>query len=184
MLFDRRAIEGLADGSVTVAFRRWDAPRVRPGSRMRTAAGVVEVTSVEEVGSVTDEDARAAGAASAAEVAGRGTGRLYRIGLRVVGPDPRVALRSSADLSDDDRAGIGAALWRLDRVAEVPWTGALLRLIAENEAVRAADLADRVGLPRDVFKRRVRRLKELGLTESLDIGYRISPRGRAFLAGG
>jgi ribosomal protein S19E (S16A) len=28
----------------------------------------------------------------------------------------------------------------------------------------------------------VRKLKELGLTESLDVGYRLSPRGRAFLA--
>jgi ribosomal protein S19E (S16A) len=31
------------------------------------------------------------------------------------------------------------------------------------------------------FKLRVRRLKELGLTESLPKGYRVSPRGRAFL---
>jgi len=30
------------------------------------------------------------------------------------------------------------------------------------------------------FKRRVRSLKELGLTESLEIGYRLSPRGRRF----
>ena len=32
------------------------------------------------------------------------------------------------------------------------------------------------------FKRDVRRLKELGLTESLEVGYRLSPRGRALLA--
>ncbi|WP_338024692.1 hypothetical protein [Amycolatopsis thermalba] len=184
MLFDRAAIEGLAEGRVTVAFRRWDAPRVRPGSRMRTAAGLVEVTSVDEVTTVTDEDARAAGYPSAAELPDRGSGRLYRIGLRVAGPDPRVALRAAADLTDDDRAAIGAALWRMDRVADVPWTGAFLRLIAENEAVRAVDLAARAGLARDVFKRRVRRLKELGLTESLEVGYRLSPRGRAFLDGG
>jgi ribosomal protein S19E (S16A) len=31
------------------------------------------------------------------------------------------------------------------------------------------------------FKRRVRQLKELGLTESLEVGYRLSPRGRAVL---
>jgi hypothetical protein len=28
----------------------------------------------------------------------------------------------------------------------------------------------------------VRKLKELGLTESLEVGYRLSPRGRALLA--
>lgn len=32
-----------------------------------------------------------------------------------------------------------------------------------------------------LFKRRVRQLKELGLTESLEVGYRLSPRGRAVL---
>lgn len=31
------------------------------------------------------------------------------------------------------------------------------------------------------FKPRVRQLKELGLTESLEVGYRLSPRGRAVL---
>jgi len=33
------------------------------------------------------------------------------------------------------------------------------------------------------FKRDVRELKELGLTESLDVGYRLSLRGRAYLGG-
>ena len=32
------------------------------------------------------------------------------------------------------------------------------------------------------FKRRIRMLKELGLTESLEVGYQLSPRGRALLA--
>jgi hypothetical protein len=31
------------------------------------------------------------------------------------------------------------------------------------------------------FKRDVRKLKELGLTESLEVGYRLSPRGAALL---
>jgi hypothetical protein len=31
------------------------------------------------------------------------------------------------------------------------------------------------------LKLRIRRLKELGLTISLDIGYRLSPRGEAYL---
>ena len=33
----------------------------------------------------------------------------------------------------------------------------------------------------DAFKRDVRKLKELGLTESLEVGYRIAPRGRTVL---
>ena len=33
------------------------------------------------------------------------------------------------------------------------------------------------------FKRNVRKLKELGLTESLEVGYRLSPRGEAYRQG-
>ena len=43
-------------------------------------------------------------------------------------------------------------------------------------------LADEAGQERLSFKTRVRRLKALGLTESLEVGYRLSPRGAAFLA--
>jgi hypothetical protein len=56
-----------------------------------------------------------------------------------------------------------------------------MELIAANEAVRAPDLAARLGLETAPFKQRVRRLKGLGLTVSLDVGYRISPRGHAYL---
>ena len=44
-------------------------------------------------------------------------------------------------------------------------------------------IADRrVTLDTQPFKRDVRKLKALGLTESLEVGYRLSPRGRAWLA--
>jgi hypothetical protein len=38
------------------------------------------------------------------------------------------------------------------------------------------------GRERHPFKTDVRKHKELGLTESLEVGYRLSPRGRALLA--
>jgi hypothetical protein len=56
-------------------------------------------------------------------------------------------------------------------------------VIRDHPAVLAATLAKRVGQERDRFKQNVRKLKELGLTESLEIGYRLSPRGRVFLSG-
>jgi hypothetical protein len=64
-----------------------------------------------------------------------------------------------------------------------PWTLAVLRAIEVAPAVRAADLAGPLGMERLHFKANVRKLKELGLTESLGIGYRLSPRGRAYLDG-
>ena len=49
----------------------------------------------------------------------------------------------------------------------------------ELGGVRAADLARELGTETLVFKRDVRKLKELGLTESLAIGYLLSPRGES-----
>ena len=191
MLLDARTLRGIQDGTVTLAFRRWTVPRVRVGTRQRTRVGVVEVTSVERVplgpdGAplVSDDDARLAGAASPERLLARGAARegdLYRVGLRFAGADPRVALRADADLDDAAVEAIGARLARMDRAAPEPWTRAYLELVATHPGVVARELAAGVGMERDPFKVRVRRLKELGLTESLDVGYRLSPRGTAFL---
>ena len=103
--------------------------------------------------------------------------------LRPAGPDPRIALRADDVLSDVEVAAILARLAAMDSSSgREPWTLRFLRLIAERPAVRAPDLAESIGWETLVFKRYVRRLKELGLTESLDIGYRLSPRGQVVLA--
>jgi hypothetical protein len=62
-----------------------------------------------------------------------------------------------------------------------PWTEATLRAIAARPGVLAATLARSLGRPRDEFKRDVRKLKNLGLTLSLEIGYRLTPKGEALL---
>ncbi|MFF0817344.1 hypothetical protein ACFYVR_19605 [Rhodococcus sp. NPDC003318] len=186
MIFTAATLDGLVSGAVTLAFRRWDRPRVRAGGRQRTPVGVIAFDTVEEIApdEVTDDDARAAGFDSAAAllvfVDRKAHGpNLYRIRLRRAGPDPRAALREDAALTDDDLEALRRRLARMD--ANGAWTEATLRLIAERPAVVSTELAPVVGLDRPTFKQRVRRLKELGLTESLDVGYRISPRGRALL---
>ncbi|WP_454041624.1 winged helix-turn-helix domain-containing protein [Cellulosimicrobium sp. Marseille-Q8652] len=192
MLLDARSLRGIQDGTVTLAFRRWTVPRVRVGTRQRTRIGVVEVTSVDRVplgpdGTplVSEDDARRAGTASPAHVLARGAGRegdLYKVGLRFAGADPRVALRADDHLDEAAVEAIRSRLARTDRAADEPWTRAYLELVAANPGVVARELAAGIGMERDPFKVRVRRLKELGLTESLDVGYRISPRGAAYLA--
>ena len=77
---------------------------------------------------------------------------------------------------------LDAALARLDKASRSgPWTAGVLELIAKRPATLAEELAASRGEERLSFKRRVRQLKELGLTESLETGYRLSPRGRAYL---
>ncbi len=123
--------------------------------------------------SITDEDARAAGFASPEEVEARmrKTGRVYRVGLRVAGPDPRVALRETPP---DEAVFAQLAKW--------PWAFEYLQAIADRPAVRAPDLAESFGRETAAFKRDIRKLKELGLTESLEVGYRLSPRGEAVMS--
>ena len=93
-------------------------------------------------------------------------------------PDERPELAADDQLSDADVDAIGARLQRWDAAADgSPWTRQYLELIAANEAVRAPDLAARVGLETPRFKRRVRQLKGLGLTISLDVGYEFRRAG-------
>ena len=188
VLIRRPVLDAIAAGTVTCLFRRWDRPRVRVGGTQRTAVGVLEFTSVDPVDEdgLTAEDAAAAGFADLAALqrAQRGDGELYRIGVRLAGPDPRVALRAKRRLSKTDRTDLDVRLARMDRTSpHGPWTAAVLELIAENPGVRAPDLAARMGRETLPFKRDVRKLKELGLTESLEVGYRLSPRGRAYRRG-
>jgi hypothetical protein len=184
----RPVLDAIAAGTVTLAFRRWDRPRVRPGGTQRTPVGVLEFTAVDPVdeADLTADDARTAGFADVAALrqAQRGDGQLYRVEVRLAGPDPRVALRSKRRLTQAERAQLTARLERMDRASpHGPWTAAVLELIAQNPGVRAPDLAARMGRETLPFKRDVRKLKELGLTESLEVGYRLSPRGRAYRRG-
>jgi hypothetical protein len=187
MLFRPADLAAIAAGEVTVAFRRWKRPMARAGGSQTTLAGMIAFDAVERVDEITPADARRAGFADpdAAWAMLRGReGDLYRITLRLAGPDPRVALREDAALDDAARAAIAARLTRLDRASSHgAWTGATLRAIADAPGVRAADLAERLGRERLPFKADVRKLKALGLTESLEVGYRLSPRGRAYLDG-
>ncbi|WP_210648860.1 helix-hairpin-helix domain-containing protein [Nocardioides sp. SYSU D00065] len=185
MMIRPAELAAIKAGTVDLAFRRWAKPRVVVGTRMRTAVGVVEVTSIEQVSvaSLRAEDARRAGAPSLAALkqalAARSSEPAWRIGLTYAGPDPREALRESIP-DAEEICEISARLDRLDASSpHGPWTRQTLDLIDRNPTVRAPDLAAEVGRETAEFKKDVRKLKELGLTESLAIGYLLSPRGEA-----
>jgi hypothetical protein len=63
MLFRKRFWAGIEDGSVTLAFRRWERSRVVAGRRRRTPVGIIEVLAVDEVdvAAITSEEAERAG---------------------------------------------------------------------------------------------------------------------------
>jgi hypothetical protein len=183
MLFRQDILQGIAEGRVTLAFRRWRRTPPAEGSSLRSPVGVLclhRVTIVEE-GDITAQDVRRTGMSTdelRASIAGEGT--LLRIELRLAGDDPRIALRKRLP-GDAELEAIVARLARIDAASSTPWTTRYLRLIADQPGVVSRVLAPQAGAEVPPFKRRVLQLKELGLTESLEIGYRLSPRGRAVL---
>lgn len=189
MLMPMRFREGIARGEITLTYRRWKRLQVVVGNRYRTAAGRIEVDKIDVVdpGRITSTQARQAGFASRAELLAelRGADDLptYRIRFHAVeGPDERDTLAASAAMSSDEIAELTRRLEHLDRASSHgPWTRAVLDVIDERPAVRAADLAVGFGRETQPFKLDVRKLKNLGLTISLERGYRLSPRGEAYL---
>lgn len=187
MQFTKRFWAGIADGSITVAVRRWKRPSVKAGGTMQSPGGLLGIDSLEVVdtGDVTDDDARDAGYDSLDELldelASREEGRIYRVRFHRIGDDPRVALRNHDHLDEHDVETITRRLEGLDRASSHgPWTRETLDLISRHPARRAPDLAAMVGRETLPFKVDVRKLKAMGLTESLQVGYRLSPRGIAY----
>ena len=190
MLIQARYCDAIVNGEVTLTFRRWKRPQVVAGNTYRTAAGriVVDAIDVVDPHRITNADARRAGFANRADLLGelRGGPELptYRIRIHAADdPDPRALLASTVRLTAAEVDDIARRLARLDRASSHgPWTAAVLRTIAERPAVRAADLAATFGRETQPFKLDVRKLKNLGLTLSLEVGYRLSPRGEVYLA--
>ncbi|MCW2783941.1 MAG: uncharacterized protein JWP74_458 [Marmoricola sp.] len=189
MLLPPKIAHGVADGSLSVAFRRWQKQAVKPGSEFKTVAGVIRVVSVRTVmpEKITKVDAIRAGHPDPESVRRRLAGdddwTTYRIGLEYAGEDPRVALRGQAELTPADVAAIDTKLERLDRASSFgPWTLRTLGLIRDHPLRRAPDLAELEGRETAPFKIDVRKLKGMGLTISHPVGYELSPRGSVYLA--
>ena len=187
MMIRPAELTAIKAGTIDLAFRRWDRARVKVGTRMRTGVGLIEVTSVERVplSALRAEDARRAGAPSLAALKDALSHRterpVFRVGLRHAGADPREELRETIP-DADEITGIRGWLDRLDAAStHGPWTRATLEIIDRSPGVRAPELAAELGRETPEWKADVRKLKEKGLTESLAIGYRLSPRGEAVL---
>jgi hypothetical protein len=189
LLFKSADVEGIRGGDITLAFRRWKRPTVKTGGTLRVPDGVLAIDAVDviEPSAITDRDARLAGrdskASLLAELAKYPEGKLYRIRFHLAGGDDRVALREQTQLSEGELAAILEKLSRLDRHGGYgAWTRRVLEKIDAAPGKRAADLAVALGFETPWFKQHVRKLKALGLTESLEVGYRLSPRGSKVLA--
>jgi hypothetical protein len=190
LLFKKPFWPGLESGAITLTFRRWQKPHVRPGGRYRChPIGVLEVDAISEVaaGTIGDADARAAGFASRAELLAYlaelgpldDATPVFRVALHHGGDGDRVPLALLDQLSSDDVAAITAKLTKLDKPRK--WTAETLAIIARQPRIAASKLAAALGRETAPFKADVVKLKKLGLTQSFEVGYEISPRGQAYV---
>jgi hypothetical protein len=190
LLFKKPFHEGLVNGTITLTFRRWEKPHVRAGGRYRChPIGVLEVEDIRcvTIRTIGADDAKKAGFASLEDLLAYlgelgpldDSTAVYRVALHHGGDGDRVALALEDTLTAEDVRDITAKLAKMD--GKKPWTKKTLSLIEDHPRVAASKLAPRLGRETPDFKANVVKLKKLGLTQSFEVGYEISPRGRAYL---
>lgn len=188
MLFKKDILEQIGKGTVTMAYRRWAKPAVKPGSTLLTAVGVLQVISVKEItyDSITDKNIQQAGLSSRAqldkELSFKKEGILYKIVFRLQGEDPRLALREETNITVEEFEQLKTKLEKMDKTSRYgPWTETILKLITKHPGKHAIFFAEKLGMEKDWLKLHIRKLKNLGLTISLSVGYEIAPRGEKFM---
>lgn len=190
LLFKKAFFEGLTSGAIRLTFRRWQKPHVRPGGRYRChPIGVLEVDAIAQVTvqQLTEADARLAGFATRAALVDYlaelgpldDATSLYRVELHHGGDGDRVELALEDQLTAADVEVLRKKLERMDRGGA--WTRDTLAVIEKHPRIAASKLAAKLGRETLPFKVDVRKLKRLGLTQSFEVGYEISPRGRTYL---
>lgn len=185
MLFTSEFKAGIRAGRVTRTYRNWKKPQARPGRQYNLPPdGVIEVTGLSSVKpeEISEDDALAAGFTDAATLLTflKITGPVYLVEFTYLGSG-LVRQPEQTTLANPQLDELVEKLSRMDARAEALWTEQALRAIARAPGQRAADLAPAFGWDTTTLKRQVRKLKGLGLTQSLETGYEISARGRQLL---
>ena len=188
MLIKIKPLQLILDGKITLQFRKWMKPSVRQGTLLKTALGQIEIQQVTTVveRDITESDAISAGFdgrdALLQSLHKVEKGDIYKITVRYHSEDPRIGLRNNADLSSENFELIIKKLKRLDTASkDGPWTKETLQAISRNPRVVSTELAEKLGRERMWLKLNIRKLKNMGLTISHEVGYEISPLGKAVL---
>ena len=125
MLFKKAALDGIAAGRITLAFRRWRRPTVRQGGSLRTRAGVlsIDAVSVVRMRDISAADAKRAGfdsvSALRAELDARDAGELYRIEFHLASEDPCICASAAGHACRSRGGRAGAASGALRRIEHI-----------------------------------------------------------------
>lgn len=187
MLFKSKHLLGIKSGKIDLAFRRWKKALVKKGSLQKTAIGLVRIDDIHAVdeSKVCEADAIQAGFPNREELLdslGDNTGMIFRIHVSFHGDDPRIELRAKTELTETEFLKLQNKVSRLDQFSTYgPWTKKVLLTIKAHPSVRAVEIAKLTSFEKDWLKINIRKLKNLGLTISHEIGYEVSARGKVFL---
>jgi hypothetical protein len=188
MLFKEIHLSGIKSGKITLAFRKWQKAFVKSGSLLHTSIGLVEILKIETLNEkdITDKDALRAGFADRRQLLKSFThnsaGTIFKISVSYHSADPRIKLREQTELSEQQFTDLKGKLERLDNHSkEGYWTRKILLTIKDNPNLHAVGIAKETGFEKEWLKLNVRKLKNLGLTISHNVGYELSPLGNRFI---
>jgi hypothetical protein len=188
MLFKTKFSALIKAKKVEMAIRRWTRPTVKENGTLISAAGQLRIISVKKIkyNEITDKEIIEAGYANRKELDReldrKTVGEIYRIKFKLEGEDPRIKLREHEDLSDVELDALRKKFQALDARTKIKgWPLRILEAVNKEPGLLAIQYANQLGYEKMWFKLHVRKLKNLGLTISLERGYKISPRGKVFL---
>lgn len=185
MLFKEIHLQGIKAGKVKLAFRKWQKPSVKVGTRIHTSIGLLEIDSIDAIieSDITETDAINAGFNSKEHLLKsfpqNSNGMIYKIEVSYHSEDPRISLREHTDLSEQELLDIIKKLQKLDKYSKKgQWTKQILLAIKDNPNLHAIGIANLTGFEKEWLKMNIRKLKNLGLTISHTVGYELSPKGK------
>lgn len=188
MLFKEIHLSGIESGKITLAFRKWQKASVKTGSLLHTSVGLVEIRKIETVNEndITDKDALNAGFTDKKQLlksfTHNSTGTIFKISVGYHSADPRIKLREQTELSEQQFTDLKKKLKRLDNHSrQGHWTEKILLTIKDNPNLHAIGIAKLTGFEKEWLKLNIRKLKNLGLTISHNVGYELSPLGEHFI---
>ena len=186
MLFKTHTLKKIKSGEVTLAFRKWKRPTVKAGGNLKTPIGLLAIDEIRTVTSVSDGEIIQAGYENRTELENelsKSAGdTLFRIKFHHAGEDPRIDLRNNTSISEKELEDLNKRILRFNNSKRYPgWATEVLNVIAQNPGRSAGWISDSLGIEKSWLKPSIRKLKELGLTISLEVGYKLSPRGEAYL---
>lgn len=188
MLFKGVHLQGIKSGEITLEFRKWQKVSVKTGSLLLTSVGLLEIGKIEAVSEndISDKEAVQAGFTEKKQLlksfTHNSTGTIFKISVRYHAEDPRIKLREQTGLSEQQFEELKGRLERLDLYSKQGhWTEKILLTIKDNPNLHAIGIAKLTGFEKEWLKLNIRKLKNLGLTISHNVGYRLSPLGEHFI---